>query len=134
MGFVDVLPAPRVPFRQTEGEERQWLLQSNVTVLFTDIVGSTELSSSLAPEVANEVRRTHFATLREVIAATGGTEVKNLGDGSMVAFDATIPAVTCGVAMQEASSATTGRHQSAWSFGIGISAGDVTVEDFGLLR
>lgn len=71
----------------------------NVTVLFTDLVGSTELSSSHSQVAADKVRRDHFGALREVIAATGGTEVKNLGDGLMVAFDATISALSCAVAI-----------------------------------
>src|SRR5436190_60750 len=53
----------------------------NVTVLFTDMVGSTELSSSLSAEAADEVRRGHFSILRQALAEAGGTEVKNLGDG-----------------------------------------------------
>ena len=73
----------------------------NVTLLFTDLVGSTELSSSLAPDAGDEVRRAYFAALREAIAATGGNEVKNLGDGLMVGFDATISALSCAVAMQQ---------------------------------
>ena len=101
----------------------------NVTVLFTDVVGSTELSSSLSPEGADEVRRAHFATLREVIAATGGIEVKNLGDGLMVAFDATVPAVSCAVAMQQAIERHNRRGPVRLVIRIGISAGDVTVED-----
>jgi len=74
----------------------------NVTVLFTDLVGSTELSSSLSPGAADEVRRAHFATLRVVIAATSGTEVKNLGDGLMVGFDAAVSALNGAVTMHQA--------------------------------
>ena len=33
----------------------------NVTVLFTDLVGSTQLATSLTPEVADAVRREHFS-------------------------------------------------------------------------
>ncbi len=50
----------------------------NVAILFTDIVNSTELSQSLSPLAADEVHRGHFSILRQVIADTGGTEVKNL--------------------------------------------------------
>jgi adenylate cyclase len=53
----------------------------NVAILFTDIVGSTELSQRLSAEVADEVRRGHFSMLRQAITESGGTEVKNLGDG-----------------------------------------------------
>ena len=33
----------------------------NVAILFTDIVGSTELSQRVSAEVADELRRAHFA-------------------------------------------------------------------------
>ena len=58
----------------------------NVAILFTDMVGSTELSQRLSAEVADEVRRGHFSILRQAITESGGTEVKNLGDGLMVVF------------------------------------------------
>jgi class 3 adenylate cyclase len=35
----------------------------NITILFTDLVGSTELAFELAPEVADELRRAHFGAL-----------------------------------------------------------------------
>ena len=74
----------------------------SATILFTDLVGSTELSQRLSPDVAEEVRRGHFSILRQAIAESGGTEVKNLGDGLMVVFDSASVALACGVAMQQA--------------------------------
>ena len=73
----------------------------NVAILFTDIVGSTELSQRLSQELADEVRRNHFSVLRQAIAEAGGTEVKNLGDGLMVVFSSASAALACGVAMQQ---------------------------------
>ena len=35
----------------------------NITLLFTDLVGSTELAASLSPEVGDEVLRGHFSAL-----------------------------------------------------------------------
>ena len=58
-----------------------------VVVLFTDLVGSTELATGLPVTEAERLRHTHFSLLRNVIATRGGTEVKNLGDGLMVVFD-----------------------------------------------
>ncbi len=58
----------------------------NIAVLFTDLVGSTELTSALSPDAADELLRDHFAALRRAIVSSGGTEVKNLGDGLMVVF------------------------------------------------
>ena len=73
----------------------------NVTVLFTDLVGSTALSSSLTQDAADVLRREHFSILRQAIAEHGGREVKNLGDGLMIVFGATSAALGCAVAMQQ---------------------------------
>ena len=48
----------------------------NVAILFTDIVGSTELSQGLSPDAADEVGRGHFSILRQAIAEKASTEVK----------------------------------------------------------
>ncbi|MGH2688605.1 MAG: adenylate/guanylate cyclase domain-containing protein, partial [Actinomycetota bacterium] len=51
------------------------------TVLFTDLVGSTDLLSRLGEAAYDEVRRAHFATLRDALMRHNGEEVKTLGDG-----------------------------------------------------
>ena len=61
--------------------------ESALSIVFTDVVGSTERLSRLGDEVAETLRRRHMAQLRGVIAAHGGREVKALGDGLMVASD-----------------------------------------------
>ena len=43
----------------------------SATILFTDLVGSTELSQRLSAEAADEVRRGHFSILRQAIAEAG---------------------------------------------------------------
>ena len=50
-------------------------------VMFTDLVDSTAAMSSLGEAASEALRREHFTLLREAIAAGGGREVKNLGDG-----------------------------------------------------
>jgi len=101
----------------------------SVTVLFTDLVGSTELSSSLPPEAADEFRRAHFAALREAVSATGGREVKSLGDGLMVTFDAIAASLSCAVAMQQGIERYGRRSPVPCVIRVGISTGDVTVEE-----
>ncbi|TMK84628.1 MAG: adenylate/guanylate cyclase domain-containing protein, partial [Actinobacteria bacterium] len=73
-----------------------------VTLLFTDIVGSTELLSRLGDDAFEGVRRLHFRTLGEVVKAAGGSEVKKLGDGLMAAFGSSVDAVGCATAIQGA--------------------------------
>ena len=72
------------------------------TVLFTDLVGSTELMTRLGQSAFNDVRRTHFAALRRAIQRTRGEEVKTLGDGVLAIFGSAADAVACAVAMQQA--------------------------------
>src|SRR5205814_6425570 len=73
-----------------------------VTLLFTDIVGSTELLSRLGDDAFEQVRRKHFRMLSEVVTAAGGAEVKKLGDGLMAVFASSVDAVGCAMAMQRA--------------------------------
>ena len=73
-----------------------------VTILFTDLVGSTQLWDELGDRAADELTRTHFRLLRDVVSGYGGHEVKNLGDGLMVVFPSALGAVSCAIAMQQA--------------------------------
>jgi class 3 adenylate cyclase len=91
-----------------------------VTVLFTDLVGSTSLLSALGDDAADEVRRTHFSILRRAIADHRGSEVKSVGDGLMVAFASAREAVSCAAEMQQAVSAREDRLQLR----VGIDAGE----------
>jgi class 3 adenylate cyclase/DNA-binding SARP family transcriptional activator len=91
-----------------------------LTVLFTDLVGSTALLSKLGDDAADDVRRSHFTLLREVIADHRGREVKSLGDGVMVAFASARDAVACAAAMQRAVSEQADRLELR----VGIDAGE----------
>lgn len=76
-----------------------------VTVLFTDIVGFTELLGVLGEQVMDTCRREHFRLMRAAVRAHRGREVKNLGDGLMVTFAEPQDAVRCALAMQSAADA-----------------------------
>jgi class 3 adenylate cyclase/tetratricopeptide (TPR) repeat protein len=99
-----------------------------ISVLITDLVGSTSLASRIGPTAADELRREHFAVLREAIAQTGGREVKNLGDGLMVAFSSALGAVGCGVAMQQRIDRRNRGSDEQLSVRVGVSLGDATAE------
>jgi class 3 adenylate cyclase len=73
-----------------------------VTIVFTDVVGSTALLDRVGDVAAHELRRRHFALLRQVTREHDGREVKSLGDGLMLAFDSTRAAVACALSMQSA--------------------------------
>lgn len=106
-----------------------------MTILFTDLVGSTELSSRLGPDGTESLRRVHFGLLRGAIDAAGGTEVKNLGDGLIVAFTSLSRALACSVGMQQAIERHSQRGKDApLSIRIGISTGEGDRGGWRLLR
>ena len=100
----------------------------HIVVMFTDLVGSTELSSRLTPADADSLRQAHFACLRRAVAELGGREVKNLGDGLMVVFPSASAALACAVTMQQAVHADRSSREPL-AVRIGISAGEAVLED-----
>jgi class 3 adenylate cyclase len=105
------------------------MASENVAVLFTDVVGSTELAQRLSPDAADQARRRHFSILRQAIAEAAGTEVKNLGDGLMVVFSSASAALSCGVAMQPGVERDTRLQEHSMGLRVGMSGGEVTRED-----
>ena len=99
-----------------------------VTVLFTDLVASTELRQTLGDDRADELRRDHDRLVRDATAEHNGTEVKSLGDGFMLVFGASAEAVGAAVAMQEAVTRLSRRAPVPISIRVGLSAGDVVWE------
>ena len=99
-----------------------------VSLLFTDLVGSTTLATRLGPSAADDLRREHFGVLREAIRDHGGTEVKNLGDGLMVSFDGVAAAVNCAVAMQQGLERRNRRASPPLDVRIGVAVGDAMPE------
>ncbi|HEV7191854.1 MAG TPA: adenylate/guanylate cyclase domain-containing protein [Jatrophihabitantaceae bacterium] len=73
---------------------------SDVTIMFTDVVGSTQLLDRLGDELGAALMQRHFAGLRSSAARHGGCEVKNLGDGLMITFADPAAAVACAASMQ----------------------------------
>ena len=61
----------------------QQLPEGTVTVLFTDVVGSTDLGSRLGDEAAQEILGAQRELVRKQIEEHSGHEVKGLGDGFM---------------------------------------------------
>lgn len=58
----------------------------SLTVLFTDLKGSTELYSRMGDIRAYGLVREHFGVLREIVAAHSGAVVKTIGDAVMATF------------------------------------------------
>jgi class 3 adenylate cyclase len=73
-----------------------------VTLLFSDIEGSTAKTEELGDQRWMEVLREHNAIIREQLAAQDGFEVKNEGDGFMLAFQSARKALRCAIETQKA--------------------------------
>jgi CheY-like chemotaxis protein len=98
--------------------------------MFTDLVGSTELSERIGHEMANEVRKRHFAALRDSLAVHRGSQIKTLGDGIMAAFDSVSDGLACAVTMQRAVTYCNRREPGhSIAMRVGVSAGETNVVD-----
>jgi class 3 adenylate cyclase len=72
------------------------------TVLFTDIVGSTEKAASLGDAAWRELVKRHHTTVRALLARYRGREIDTAGDGFFASFDGPARAVRCAEAAVEA--------------------------------
>jgi class 3 adenylate cyclase len=72
------------------------------TVLFTDIVGSTETASRLGDRRWTELVEQHHRTVRSLLARYRGREIDTAGDGFFASFDGPARAVRCGQALVQA--------------------------------
>ena len=63
------------------------------SILFTDIVGSTEMTSRFGDDAAIAMLGTHDHIVRSALGAHSGREVKHTGDGIMAAFNSAANAV-----------------------------------------
>ncbi len=65
------------------------------TILFTDIVGSTEMAVRLGDEAWHRTLSAHNEIVRSELARFRGREINTTGDGFVVAFDAPARAIAC---------------------------------------
>ncbi|HEY3142652.1 MAG TPA: DUF1707 domain-containing protein [Acidimicrobiales bacterium] len=73
-----------------------------LTILISDIAGSTQLAERLGDQVWVDVLQTHNAIVRQQVADHSGVEVKNQGDGFLVVFPSARAAVLAGIDIQRA--------------------------------
>ena len=71
------------------------------TILFTDIVGSTELASELGDRRWRELLSRHHAIVRREIRRHDGRELDTAGDGFFAAFERPAEAVRCACAITD---------------------------------
>jgi len=83
------------------------------TILFTDIVGSTERLAEMGDRAWHERLAAHHEIARQEIARWRGREINTAGDGFLAAFDGPARAIRCALAL----------HQRLSTIGIPIRAG-----------
>jgi class 3 adenylate cyclase len=72
------------------------------TVLFTDIVGSTELAADLGDRRWRDLLERHNGVVRRELDRFRGRELNTAGDGFLATFDGPARAVACAVAIRDA--------------------------------
>jgi class 3 adenylate cyclase/alpha-beta hydrolase superfamily lysophospholipase len=120
LGFAEVAPADATSPIATE------VARAVTTILFTDLVGDTEMMSRLGDERGRDVLREHERITREVLKANGGTEVKTMGDGFMASFGSVTKAVECAIALQRSFADHEGE---SLNVRVGLNAGEPIEED-----
>ena len=102
----------------------------NLTVMFTDIVGYTELTSKQSREQNRAMLRDHNRLLLPLVARFGGRRVKSIGDSLMLGFHSPTDAVRCGMAMHDALAEYNYRRPSIEQIHIrvAINVGEVRVD------
>src|SRR5262249_53090829 len=71
------------------------------TVLFTDLVGSTEKAHSLGDHRWSELLEAHHRAVRDELARYGGEEIDTAGDGFLALFDGPARAIRCALAVRD---------------------------------
>lgn len=115
------VPTPPLP---AAGPGRQ-----RVTILFSDIVGSTDLAEQLGDDEWQSVLLAHRVVVRAAIADHGGTEVGTLGDGFLVRFTDEAAAVAAAVRVQRDLEARRAAGDFTPPVRIGIHAGEANDAD-----
>ncbi|MGH2556292.1 MAG: adenylate/guanylate cyclase domain-containing protein [Actinomycetota bacterium] len=106
------------------------LPQGTVTILFTDVEGSTDLVRELGDHGARAILRRHDEVVQTAITKHEGTEVERAGDSFMAAFITARQAVACAMDIQQALAA--GRKKEAEApiqVRIGMDTGEIIAEE-----
>jgi class 3 adenylate cyclase len=93
------------------------------TVLFTDIVGSTERASRLGDTAWRELLARHHAVVRRVLAQFRGQELDTAGDGFFASFDGPARAVRAAAAIRDS------LHELELEIRAGLHTGECEVSD-----
>ena len=107
---------------------RQVAPDGTVTLMFSDIEGSTEKTEKLGDTKWMEVLRGHNAIIRKQLKAHGGFEVKSEGDGFMLAFQSARKALQCAIETQRAFARRNESAEEPIRVRMGLHTGEVIKE------
>jgi class 3 adenylate cyclase/tetratricopeptide (TPR) repeat protein len=96
------------------------------TIVFTDLVGSTQLLVRLGHDAYEAVRRSHFDSLRLAASVHQGIEIKSTGDGLVFAFRSAGDAMACMIRMQQGADLAARRFGGEPRMRVGASSGETT--------
>jgi len=120
----DPLPQPKTLL--------EWAGSSHLvlTILFTDIVESTELGNRVGDPAMKIIRRDHFQRTRDLISEHGGYEIKTIGDAFMIAFRSANPGLQMALALRD----DTGHREVRIRGGLHVGSVDIEENDaFGVM-
>ena len=101
-----------------------------VTVMFTDMVGSTALTQAKGDAVAQQVVRAHNRITRDALTDCAGREIKHTGDGIMASFTSTSSGVEAAIKIQRGTVVHNKANPDLPVYiKIGINAGEPIAED-----
>ena len=107
---------------------------ATLTIMFTDIVGSSAMTEQLGDWDARGVLRIHNEIVRRQAQAHGGTEIKSTGDGFMLTFPSARKGIQCAVEMQREFAEYSRVHsRSPLAVRIGLTTGEPVREEEDLL-
>jgi len=89
-----------------------------VTVLFTDLVGSTRRASEIGDQKWAALLQAHHSLIRRQLERFGGTELDTAGDGFLARFDTPMRAIRCAIAIRD------GMHGIGLTIRAGIHTGE----------
>jgi len=132
---LDLQAPPRRPMPTAEPDRRK-----TVTILFADLVDSTELGAQLDPEVLRDLLTRYFDLVRGTVERHGGIVEKFIGDAAMAAFgirtsneDDALRAVRAATELQDAlgdlNPDLAAAHGVELQVRIGLNTGEVLVAD-----
>jgi class 3 adenylate cyclase len=91
-----------MPIRRSPGRQSVELDRKLATILFVDIVRSTEKAARLGDRRWSEVMNHYYAAVRRELRAAAGTEIITTGDGILATFQVPTRAIRCAAAIREA--------------------------------